>query len=700
MKDGTQISSEQQDGEAAALFKVGELVDGTYLVVDLIGRGGMGVVYRAEHTIMKKSFALKALNRELLSPEIWQRFQNEARVLGRLKHENIVSVQNCGVSSQGIPYFVMDLLTGQSLADRLKDRGRLPLAEALPIFRQVCDALAYAHEKGVVHRDIKPDNIMLEGDLVKLVDFGLAKAIAEGQDQGLTRAGHIFGSPLYMSPEQGAGAAVDQRSDIYSVGCSLYETLTGEPPYRGDTATATIMMHHNATLPRLTEKCPGVQFPEKLEEITARLLAKEKKDRYQSLSKVATELREIELLEKNAPKSHEIQKEEEEEAAALSRKSGKRHYLIVATGLAITTLLIAAAAVLLPRPEHALNQPQLGAKSGSQSGPQSGSQPGPQIAPQSGSQSAPSVVAPEAHQKERVRSQAEELALTELKEIKQFSVDSPAADGKIYRTFTFPKSADLGQLTDFSGQNNVDFDAIDKVKVRWPAKIEFTPNELFLQDAKNFRKFKTDDFSELSLSSYDGNLHEILKELSAIKSIKVLRLNQAFLQDEDLPLLDNLTSVDKLEIAGTKISEEKLAKSPFLLRLRFLKIDKLKPHSKVLETLTQSKHLTSLYVVDSQLTESDWKAIASMKDISNLDVTGTNLDDRAVETLTPLKWLREFDMSRTKVTPACARTFKKFPNLHEVRDDNTHWTAEQEKAFERTLAPINVEMGRDRLFIQ
>lgn len=194
-----------------------------YKVLGLLGKGGMGSVFHVRHIHLKSEFALKVLNRQA-DDTSWRRFENEAKAANRLDHPNLIKVHDSGLLPDGEPFFIMEMVKGETLSEIINKQGRLPLASVLKIFIQVGFALSYAHECGVIHRDLKPSNIMIvkeqEGSLitsVKVVDLGIAKltGIDELNQQTLTRTGEIFGSPLYMSPEQCIGSTVDHRTDLY-----------------------------------------------------------------------------------------------------------------------------------------------------------------------------------------------------------------------------------------------------------------------------------------------------------------------------------------------------------------------------------------------------------------------------------------------------------------------------------------------------
>ncbi|HEY9718901.1 MAG TPA: protein kinase [Trichormus sp.] len=280
-------------------FQSGQRIGDRYEVISKLGKGGMGLVYRVNQIFLNKEFALKTLDKDSMSEIPIRRFQQEARTAFALDHPNIIAVNDFGLVDDRTPFLVMELVNGETLSDRLKRVGCLPLEQVIPIMVQVCFGLSYAHECGIVHRDIKPTNIMLlngmplgaEGS-VKILDFGIAKFTAHegGEIQALTRTGEIFGSPLYMSPEQCAGTNVDQRADTYSLGCVLFESLTGTPPFIGDSALATMMKHLNEPAPTLKEASLGKDFPQGIEDIVATMLAKSPDSRYQNLGTVAHDL--------------------------------------------------------------------------------------------------------------------------------------------------------------------------------------------------------------------------------------------------------------------------------------------------------------------------------------------------------------------------------------------------------------------------
>ncbi|MCA9804540.1 MAG: serine/threonine protein kinase [Cyanobacteria bacterium HKST-UBA02] len=255
-------------------------IAGRYQLKEKLGEGGLGVVYSVHDRTLDRIVAIKVLKAEV-SEELAVRFQREAKAAARLQQANILQVLDFGVAGNYL-YLVMELVEGRSLADLIEERQFLEWKEAAPLFVQICDGMANAHYNGIYHRDLKPSNIMLvdgeDGEtLVKIVDFGLAKS-AEG-DQSLTREGAGIGSPLYMSPEQAEGKNVDERADIYSMGCLMYETLAGEPPFMGATAVETIMKQVSEAPVPLSEKS-GRTFPDAVEDCVRTCIQKEPSKRF------------------------------------------------------------------------------------------------------------------------------------------------------------------------------------------------------------------------------------------------------------------------------------------------------------------------------------------------------------------------------------------------------------------------------------
>ena len=265
---------------------LGTVVGDRYRIVSRIGVGGMGAVYRAEHTMMRRDLAIKVLLPELSGKEEFaRRFEREAESASRLAHPNIITVTDFGRTAEGSLFLAMEYLAGTSLSQAIAE-GPLPLERALAIERQILRALEHAHGAGVVHRDLKPENIMLverdgQRDVVKILDFGIAK-VTEPQSggQALTQAGVIFGTPEYLSPEQALGEAVDARTDIYAAGVILFEMLAGRRPFESEDKVKIISMHLAHAAPRLRDVNPAVRVPLAFELLIQQAMEKSRDNRF------------------------------------------------------------------------------------------------------------------------------------------------------------------------------------------------------------------------------------------------------------------------------------------------------------------------------------------------------------------------------------------------------------------------------------
>lgn len=275
---------------------VGKTLDQRYLVEELIGSGTNSSVYRAEDLQRKYSVAIKVLTGSFSDEKARERCRHGAETASSLAHPNIVRLYSFNVTADNVAYFVLDCVQGNNLSDVLQEKGSLSEPLCISVFTQVCDALEHAHAKGVVHRNLKPANIMLiaapnDTYMVKVADFGLAKARGEKETrQSLAKKGELLGNPLYMSPEQCTGGTIDERADIYAAGCLLFECLTGKPPFGGINSFEIMNKQLSDAPPDLTVAAPHVKYAAQLNKILQRALAKKAADRYQSAGEMSHDL--------------------------------------------------------------------------------------------------------------------------------------------------------------------------------------------------------------------------------------------------------------------------------------------------------------------------------------------------------------------------------------------------------------------------
>ncbi len=273
---------------------VGYIIDGRYHILEVLAKGGMGVVYKGRHRIIDKAVAIKVLRPELAdNREITQRFLTEAQAASAIGNEHIVDITDYGELPEGATYIVMEFLEGEALSRRVAKDKRLSVEEIIAVMRQAAEGLQGAHKAGIVHRDLKPDNIFLtrrgkDENFVKVLDFGIAK-VASSQNQ-ITRAGHIFGTPHYMSPEQAKGDELDNRSDIYSMGVILYELVSGRVPFDGENPLGILTQHmYTEPTPLHAVSEPG-RVDVGLEAIVSKCLLKEPWQRYGSMAELDEDL--------------------------------------------------------------------------------------------------------------------------------------------------------------------------------------------------------------------------------------------------------------------------------------------------------------------------------------------------------------------------------------------------------------------------
>ncbi len=326
---------------------LGQVLDGRYRLVERLGEGEMGVVYRAEQP-GGPPVAVKVLGDRLAdSPDQRERFEREARALFGLQHPHILAAHDFGVVA-GRPYLVMELLEGRPLEEIVDAHGPLPPEEAVRLVGQVLEALAFAHRQGALHRDLKSGNVFVlerpgQPPTAKLLDFGLVKFVDEQRwgsgGAQLTAFGSIFGTPAYMSPEQASGATADPRADVYSAGVVLFEALTGRWPFEAEDRLEMLRAHLMQQPPTLTERHETLRFRPELEAIVARALAKEKEERFADAGEMLAALRAVPrplALPKDAP----VGFERTPAGAGRSGGAGSRRLLVL---LVAGSLLLLAA---------------------------------------------------------------------------------------------------------------------------------------------------------------------------------------------------------------------------------------------------------------------------------------------------------------------------------------------------------------------
>ncbi len=679
------------DGKLHALDIVGE----NYEIISLIGVGGMGYVYRVRHRILQKQYAMKTLSSQHVSEIAWRRLQVEAQAIARMNHPNIVGIHNLGLHEDRLPYYVMDLLDGEALADRLK-RGSLTLAQALPIFIEICKGLAYAHKKGIIHRDIKPGNIILlkepdsSGATVKIVDFGIAKlsGASDPNNQNLTCIGEVFGSPYYMSPEQCEGKRIDARSDIYSVGCTLFEALVGHPPFKGNNPVQTMVMHQSHEPPSMSA-ASGKNFPDEIEELVATLLAKVPMDRYQSLDKVAEDLQSIaagrEVKTKALFDTHTFLAPEEQEG---EDQPTRRLATGVILAIATATVLIAAASwfFITKQNEKVRGTKQVGAKA------------------------AATAVKAQAVKVASTTSDTKAKAISAT-EKQPFSHIVVGADGKQVKQFDFPKDNYLGRMIINEGREY--WSAKGSRQFPISTKLELVASPQLMDQLYNLERFRPDDLWGMRLflqamppvkpgsgngefmlpESYESDIELAIKHLPRLTGLKKLDLMECpNATDKCITQINKLPSLTILRASKTSISGKGLSELTRIKELEKLTYSEGTQVSTLLKALAGSKKLTLLKLdrpANQTLTLSALKFIARCKNLTRLDLDDCKLDREGLAILATLPNLKMLYASGNKIDESCLPILKQMPSLEEVDFASPSWTPHCQKMLRRQFPQIN-----------
>jgi serine/threonine protein kinase len=633
----TPLTGEMLSAGTTALLSAGSIVDSKYKIVGLIGQGGMGAIYKVHHVLLQKEMALKTFRSHGLSQDSWQRFQREAQAIAKLQHKNIVDVFDFGIAEEGLPFYTMELLSGQSLADALSQSGRLAPTDALKIFGQVAQALAHAHRHNIVHRDIKPANVILVADSpspssqlqAKLVDFGIAK-LAESSpisdDQSLTRAGTVFGSPLYMSPEQSLALPTDHHTDMYSFGCALYETLTGKPPFVGDTALITMLHHQRQSPPTLKDGAFDFAFPQRLEALIAKLLAKKPEDRYQNFDQIIEELdwsyKAIETLRPAAsvaqkaypkPLSEDARQERSDEAVELSPEtSGKTKRLIaVAFAIAACFCLIAFALTRTEILKTASNQQ--------------------------------TVAKP------------------------YFVKLRKDADGN-KKVFYFPPDENAGSF--IIEESKKTLPCMGEVVVPANEHILLFADAGLCNKPELFRRFGQDDLYGVQLSVEPGCLwssHHI-EEISHIPGLKKLDLSNILeLSAQSIEFIGNMKSLKSLDLSETGLKGKDVSRLTNLPRLEQLNVSGINDLSAAWQHMANNNARTEILVANrSNFAISDMPNIGKINNLLYFSATAAGITGEHVRELIPATHMQQLNLNNNNLNDGIIKYLARYKDLKAI----------------------------------
>ncbi len=635
-------------------------------ILELLGVGGMGSVYRVKHLFMNQQYALKCLIKCQRNDINWRRFENEAKAANMLDHANLLRVFEFGLLPGGRPYFLMELVNGITLADEVRKLGRLPMKRAIKIFIQVAFAIHYAHEHGIIHRDLKPSNIMLEkkegeeDEAVKVVDFGIAKltGVDEFNQQTLTKTGEIFGSPLYMSPEQCSGTGIDNRSDLYSLGCLFFEALTGAPPFIGETALATMMKHQGEAPLSLKEASMGIGFPTGLERIVAKLLEKDPAERYQKASSLAADLIELERA-----LSGDTTGAADQDIGALRANRGKTTAQSPVDN-AIHTILVASLAGVI------------GAAVGG----------GICYAILSGQ------IKDIKTYYENKQSIESPFAITSPNTIPgkngQESSTKPTAGSfsKIVgeeRVLTFPKGICLGTIID-----DIAFVTEAEGEKKFPKerKLSLMVRNTALESPDLLVGFAPDDLVFLNFSSAPAFKSDGFPVIANLTGLKAINAKHTLFNNSALSSLDSLVNLRYLNINDTRIHGDGLAKLSILKNLNAMDVSNTSGMLPFCQSLADLKNLFELQMAHCQLDDVSMKDISRCQPLKVLCIAqNRDITDAGISYLKDLKNLTWLDLSGTSASPNCLESLVEMRSLRKVELGEMKWPASQKKTFETAL---------------
>ncbi len=615
---------------------IGQVVAERYRVVEMVGTGGWSFVFRAEHVSLSRTYAVKVLHAHLSNVgDNLRRFQHEAEAASRLTHPNIASVYDYGLLNNGQPYLVMDYLEGRSLHDLLHAQGgKLPWSRASGIFLQCCDALAFAHEKGLIHRDIKPANIMIVdttgGDQVKVLDFGLAKFIAETRDASLTATGQTIGTPSYMSPEQCLGKQLDQRSDIYSLGCVMYETLSGANPFSAGSYLESMNLHlaHTPRSLSAAGSSPST-IPPRVAMLIERAMSRQEEHRQRSMLQLRQEI---------------LDSERQLDSASALLETCKHRLRKVLSGPPWLGMALISASLLVAG-SFAFWQWQSTVK------------PLNTVAPEA--MDAAGVDFQEAEFGKRLVLSTDRPAAAQLKEARE-----PETYMGVTCAGTDLTDADLPALLPFCNAKEIDLSFTAVTDKGLPTLQKFPVlSKLVLQGDEGVTDSCIDSLATFpQLRRLNLSLTHLtaggVKQLAKMKRLRKLHLKMLPVDDEALAALTPLRQLELLDVERTQITDKSMgviAGFPMMLLLNAR-------HTRVTDDgiaeLTRLPNLLVLQLEGSQLTSGCAASLRQMPRLRTLELSDTKFDDGGLFQLAGMPYLACLNLSSSRVTSAGVARFR------------------------------------------
>jgi len=581
---------------------------GDYVVLDQIGHGGMGQVYKARHRWMEREAAVKILRSAVAkSPEHIRRFHREVKVAAQLSHPNIVAAYDAG-QADGIFFLAMEYVRGTDLASLVKKQGPLPLATAIDYVIQAARGLEYAHGKGIIHRDVKPSNLLVDNEgTVKVLDMGLARLKASaGHDQpasedALTTTGQAMGTADYIAPEQAENSrSVDQRADIYSLGCTLFFLLTGRRVYSGDSTVATVLAHREAPIPALGNARDDM--PESVNRVFRKMVAKTSEARYQSMSQVIGDL--LQCVDMDVDQIAETQGF----TAIGLTKTGEPPE----SGLDAGQIHVDNASVLHPPVPSPVDDPVPShAKSG----------------------------------RGRIITWSALAGLA-------FLIAAVWGVMLMLRTPTTEETLGDGQPADpTAASSDSDRQVAEWVLARG-GKLSVSVRERS-QDVNTLIALPNEDFrvTHIDLNENQHVTSADLEQFGSLEKLSALMLSHTSVDDAGLAHLKQLTALRDLCLDGTAVTDSGLSHLRDLTSLGGLALDETQITSAGIRHLEGLHDLFWITLSSTKIHDDGLQYLRSMRRLESLDLDYTNVTDSALEHLTGLTTLTELRLVGTKVTP-------------------------------------------------
>lgn len=622
-KDGTPISHHHGD--------LGIKLVGNYEFLEFIGAGGMGVIYKARHPVLNRLVAIKMLHGHLVSDAIINRFRQEAQAVSGLDHPNIIHVHDFGVSEHGQPYMVMDFIEGQPLSEVLKNK-QLSVPAVVNIIIQLTEGLQHAHDRGVLHRDLKPSNIMItESDLefpeVKIVDFGIAK-ILESESTRMTQTGELIGTPQYMSPEQCRGGQLDQRSDIYSLGCVMFEGITGKSLFNSESMVAIIVDQMNTPPRKLREARPDTIYPNQLEDLIAKILAKDPADRYQTMTLLREELEPIQtLVAQKASSSWSPM-------SMLHLNREQRSLLLLLLGSVATLATVAVTSVSFVKVVRDSQTMRI---------------PSDLFAPQ------------------KVASPALVKSADLLKRQQWFPfLDLSKASDSLMESFF---DVDLQQPKLELDGSRITLLSMPYISLQTATKILHL-NDTRINDKALPYLVQLKKLEQLSLN-HTNITDEGMKSLSQIPKLSTLHLEGTDVGDSGVETISKLPLED-LTLSYTKIGPQALKTLSKIPSLNKLTLEGFSPPraEKGFAALSENKGLERLYVGHSDISDDDLEDISRIANLQRLGLLNSKIDIEGLESLSHSK-VHDLDLSGTAFDVSWLPDLSRMPNLTTLHVSDT-----------------------------